>query len=219
MIDFRRRLVAGAVTSLVGAVPLQPALAAVPVQDDIRDIHGPIAVPVHSHWEIYLYAALVVIGVFLLLWKLWRWYRSRPQSPYQLAQERLVMASESMTAERSGVFCDEVSECVRSYVESTFLLPMTRVTTDEFLAEMTSRAQENSTLVPYKDELQGFLLHCDVAKFAGRQMSPEVMGQLLEHAHHFIDSTHRDLQDQAKSQRRRHFLGRFLGRRSAEGTT
>ncbi len=205
--------------SVAVLVPLYSAVAAAPAETDIRDIRGPIAVPPSSSWDSYLYASLAVAGVLIVFWKLWRWYRAREISPYRLANERLEHARASMAAGHSSVFCDEVSECVRSYIESVFHLPVTRETTDEFLAELARRADEVPALAPHKGELQGFLVHCDVAKFAGRQMSMELMTQLLERAHQFISSTQTDLQEQAKTNGRRPLLGRFSGRRNAEGTT
>ncbi len=79
-----------------------------------------------------------------------------------------------------------LANVLRRYLERKFNLPARRRTTAEFLNEVPSIERFS---VPQKDFLRTFLAHCDLAKFAGAQTSPEECGKLADEVRAFISAT------------------------------
>ncbi|MGE4285526.1 MAG: hypothetical protein AB7F23_02820 [Phycisphaerae bacterium] len=75
---------------------------------------------------------------------------------------------------------------LRNYIELRFSLPATEQTSDEFLADVSSR---NVFSAEQKRALEGFLTSTDMVKFAGFSPSLQQANELMEVAREFVRST------------------------------
>ena len=157
---------------------------------DIRDIHGPIHMPGPTPWLLY---AACVLAAPLLGWAaraIARRLRARARvlTPYELAKDRLAAADASLDQQRPDEFAEEVSGAVRQYVERRFAVRATQRTSEEFLAELLTRADVAPLLAAKRPELSHFLETCDLAKYAARSLHRETMQALSLAARRFIDA-------------------------------
>jgi hypothetical protein len=164
-----------------------PAAARPPgaaASDDIRDIHGPIAIrrPTPAWW--YLAGAGGTAGIIGLLVLAGR-RRPRPVAAHERALAELE-DERTLIDEGARAFSIAVSETVRSYVEEAFSLRASRRTTDELLSELMA---DQSPVAAHRVELGRFLRFCDLAKFAGRSFCRDDMNEMLESAKAFIVAT------------------------------
>jgi len=157
-------------------------LHAAPAQtDDIRDIHGPIAVPAARPVWPYLAAAGVLAGAVAL-------YRRR-RAPALTPAARALRALDELrpfTAAEARAFSFTISEIVRRYVEASFPVRAAHRTTEELLADLMRDA---SPVAAKRAELGEFLRYCDLAKFAGWSLSSADMTAMLASAEAFIRGT------------------------------
>jgi len=160
-------------------------LHAAPAQtDDIRDIHGPIAVPAPRPVWPYLAGAGMLAsaaGAVVL-------YRRR-RAPALTPAARALRALDELrpfTAAEARAFSFTVSEIVRRYVEASFPVRAAHRTTEELLADLMRDA---SPVAAKRAELGEFLRYCDLAKFAGWSLSSADMAAMLASAEAFIRGT------------------------------
>jgi hypothetical protein len=186
-------LAAGSGTARAALSPSAPApvssapgvsASGAPAADDIRDIHGPIAIarPTPAWW--YLAGTGGAAGLIAIL-VLARHRRSRVLTP----RERALAALESERALVEGgarEFSIAVSETIRCYVEEAFFLPASHRTTDELLSDLM---RDQSPVAAHRNELAQFLSFCDLAKFAGRSFSSTDMRGMLASAEAFVRAT------------------------------
>ena len=186
---------AGAPVAALSTASRQPAAAtanaaqpAATATEDIRDIHGPISIPYGWLWAAYVAAG---IGLAAATYGGWRWYRrraaERAKQPFEIALERLEKARALMTPERAREYSFAVSEITRRYIEARFHERAARRTTEEFLHDLLARA--GTPLSAYREQLEDFLHHCDLAKFARWQLSVPEMERMHESARAFIFET------------------------------
>ena len=154
--------------------------------DDIRDIRGPVAVPSSWFWAACLAGLLLAAGLAWGGWLLWQRRRKPevPPDPLALALGALQEARALLRPETAREFSIAVSQAVRAYVEAVFRVAASQKTTEEFLHDLTSRA--DSPLAPHRDQLNEFLRHCDLAKFGRWALSAAEMEAMWQSARGFL---------------------------------
>jgi len=156
--------------------------------DDIEDIRGPISIMSPFMW---LYGGIAILLVAIILWALVRFIK-RPKTvvyrkPYEIAFEALQNIRQLMVKEKAREFSISVSNVVRAYIENRFNVISTTSTTDEFM-EMV-RNEKCGALKDHMILLHDFLEFCDLAKFAGCQLTVEQMNGMMDSAWNFVDET------------------------------
>lgn len=158
------------------------------VEEDIRDIHGPLRVAASAFRIWTLMVALVVLGGLIAAWLHFRRRAlARPRLAYEIALEQLERARALMQPEQAREFSILVSAAVRTYLDQRFGVGATQCTTQEFLADLATKPQ--SSLQPYTEPLRDFLGHCDLAKFAGFVLSVPQMQAMHTSAWRLVDET------------------------------
>jgi len=175
----------------VGAAANRPATTApnpIPTSEgqDIRDIHGPVALPgrLPLVWFVASGLALVTVAGGLL----YRYRRRPPLPPHQRALRALEEARTLLGGD-PRMFSFTVSEIVRAYVEAAFALRAAHRTTEELLADLM---RDQSPVASHRAALGQFLQRCDLAKFAGWSLSPLDMTAMLDSAEAFVRATSPD---------------------------
>jgi hypothetical protein len=151
---------------------------------DIRDIHGPIAIPRRrSGWWCFGGAGLAGGALAALV------LYARRRKPVAPPHERALRALTAARAELEGdprQLSFAASEIVRRYVEEAFQARAAHRTTEELLSDLMS---DRSPLALHRAALGEFLHHCDLAKFAGWSLSPADRVALLDSAEAFVRAT------------------------------
>jgi hypothetical protein len=164
-----------------------PVAAQSPALEDIRDIRGPR--PIASLWTLSILCAggaLILAGAYAG----WRWKRRRLAAallPFEVALRRLEHARRLMPLGAGGQFSVEVSDTVRKYIETRFLIEAAHRTTEEFLRDQLATA--NTQLAAHGALLKRFLMLCDLAKFAGWNLAAEQMQDMYQNARTFVLDT------------------------------
>jgi len=162
-----------------------------PTPADIRDIRGPVAIPVP--WVV---PALVAGGVLLALLLGWlgrRWWRRRklrvppPRPADEIALERLEAARGLIEPARAREFCFAVTEAVRFYIEDRFAVRAARRTTDEFLVDLVRTP--TAGLAAHGELLGDVLRQGDLVKFARATLARDEMEALHRSAVRFVQET------------------------------
>ncbi len=159
------------------------------IAEDIRDIKGPVPIPVGWLWLAWALGALVVAlaAFFLVRYWLRRRIPTVPQlviPPHVRARTRLNAALRLLYDPKP--FCIEVSDAVRWYLEERFQYRAPERTTDEFLDELRS----SPLLSPQqKQSLADFLSRCDLVKFARYEPTEIELRDLHESALRLVDET------------------------------
>jgi hypothetical protein len=172
--------------SIADAAVSLPPTTTIPSADsgqDIRDIHGPIAMPARrSRWW-YVGGAATVAAIAGLL------FYARRRKPIAPPDERALGALAEAAVMFEGdprQFSFAVSEIVRRYVEETFRVRASQRTTEELLADLML---DRSPVAPHRTALGEFLRYCDLAKFAGWSLSPADRTAMLVSAQTFVRAT------------------------------
>lgn len=155
---------------------------------DIRDIHGPLGLPM-STLRMVLWLVLPLVAV-ALLYTLAR--RLRPKKggesraalgplarpPHEVALEALdvLEASPLLGSGQVKAYHIEVSDILRSYVEGRFGVDALEMTTVEVLAGLERACAPER----FRDGLSAFLAQCDMVKFAKVRPAPDQCRQVLE---------------------------------------
>jgi len=162
-----------------------------PTPGDIRDIHGPIPIPIA--WLVPLLVAGALLLAALAFWVGRRWWRRRqlrpapPRAPDEVALERLAAARSLLDPARAREFSFAVSEALRLYIEDRFGVLAARRTTDEFLAGLL-RAPAPA-LAAHAETLGEFLRRSDLVKFARAPLDTGEMESMLDGATRFVRET------------------------------
>lgn len=167
-----------------------PPAAAAPPQEDIRGPKPLVEIPVPEKPPIAVWAGIGG-GVLLLLITayLWRVYarRQRLKSPPEVAMASLTDLEKTGEALVAEEFANRAAHTVRQYIAARFGLAAPRRTTEEFLRDLAG--DEHSPLANESDHLRGFLKSCDLAKFAGADLSASQRGELVGAARGFVRAT------------------------------
>ena len=157
---------------------------------DIREIKAPVDIPAGWLW---LWCVLVAIVVAALAFFAWRWWRKKHAGsnglqivvpPHERARRKLREALNLIYDSR--MFCIEVSDVLRAYLDEAFSLRAPERTTEEFLGEQQSSA---TLSLSQKQTLAGFLMRCDLVKFARDEPPVEQLKELQESALRLVDET------------------------------
>jgi len=161
---------------------------------DIRDIKGPVEIPVDRR-QAYIVAGVIVgtLLVAVLLALLLKRRRRRleieqVEMPWETALRELgaLKSWDPLREGRVGEYYVTISGIVRHYLEERFGLRAPEMTTDEFF-ELMSR---DGTLVrEHKDLVSEFLAHCDLVKFARYGPSSEEIGGAYDAAVRLVQET------------------------------
>jgi hypothetical protein len=155
---------------------------------DIRDIRGPLGIPLSP----FRLALLVLLPLLLaaLLFVVARRLRGRrddsprpalgplPRPPHEVALEALAALAGSGMLERGEVkeFHVEASDILRTFVEARFRVAALEMTTREVVAGLEAARAEPR----FRDGLVAFLEPCDLVKFAKVRPGTDASRQLLE---------------------------------------
>jgi hypothetical protein len=156
---------------------------------DIRDIKPPIDIPNGWEWLWYTLAALAVLVILYIAWRLWKKSRERvvvvPLVPAHIrAKQALEQALALITQPKE--FCVLVSDTVRLYLEERFDFRAPERTTEEFLRELSA----TNLLTPeQKESLGGFLESCDLVKFAKYEPGENELRELHSSAVRLVEET------------------------------
>jgi hypothetical protein len=162
-----------------------------PTPGDIRDIRGPLVIPIP-----WLVPALLLGGIVLALllgWLARRWWKRRqlrvppPRPADEVALERLEAARKLIEPARAREFCFAVTEAVRFYIEDRFAVRAARRTTDEFLNDLVRTP--TSGLASHADMLGDVLRQGDLVKFARATLARDEMEALHQSAVRFVRET------------------------------
>jgi hypothetical protein len=151
---------------------------------DIRDIHGPIAIPGRRSSWWYAGVAAIAVGVLAAFA-----FYARRHKPIAPPHERALRALEEAGTMFEGdprQFSFAVSEIVRQYVEEAFRVRAAHRTTEELLADLML---DRSPVAVHRAALGEFLRYCDLAKFAGWSLSPADRMAMLASAETFVRAT------------------------------
>jgi len=158
---------------------------------DVDDIYGPIHIV--STWLIVAYVVGAII-VLVIVWLIIK-YLTRPapviiRKFYEIAFEALHKVKASMNDVDSREFSIQISNVIRTYIEGRFTVVSTKSTTDEFMDMI--RGEKQGALKDHMDQLHDFLEYCDLAKFAGCELTKEQVSGMMDSAWKFVDETKDD---------------------------
>lgn len=151
------------------------------MNEDIRDIHGPIVHAASPNCWPYIIGGVLLIALGYVAWRLVR--RRRALSPQDRALRELRDARALIHSAQPHALSLRVSETVRGYVEQVFDIHAPRRTTQELLDDLM---RASSPVAPYRSELGAFLELCDLAKYARWSLSQTEMADIVDRAEHFV---------------------------------
>jgi hypothetical protein len=182
---------AGTLTTEPVWIEVITSLPADPNAFAIADIDEVVEMKANYFW---LWTALGV--AFLLGIGIWIGVLIRPpktteirrvyKSAHAIAFERLkAIAAENLVEQgRIKEFYEKLSTCLRHYIENRFQLRAPEQTTEEFLEQLKT---SDALRLEHKQQLQKFLEHSDLVKFARYEPNPEQINESLTMAEEFVD--------------------------------
>lgn len=169
------------------------SLSADPNALALGDIEDVVEVKANLTWlwitaaVLFLLAVGVAIGMAM-----------RPKRPVQVKRTykpaheiafevlRAIAGEKLVEQGRVKEFYGKLSTCLRQYIENRFQLRAPEQTTEEFLEQL----KRSDTLQPeHKQQLEKFLQHCDLVKFARYQPSTDQINESLTMAEEFVEKT------------------------------
>ena len=160
--------------------------------DDIRAVKPPVAVPNDWAWAFWILGMLLGLLAAHQAWRYWQKKRVYklivpPAPPHVRARQRLNAALAHIHDPR--VFCGEVSDALRIYLEERFRFHAPERTTEEFLVELQNT---NILALQQKQSLADFLQSCDLVKFARHEPNEAALRDLHDCALRLVDETQHD---------------------------
>jgi hypothetical protein len=160
--------------------------------NDIRGVKPPVAVPNDWAWVFWTLGILIGLIAAYYAWRYWqkkRVYKLMvpPTPPHVRARQRLHAALAHIQDPR--VFCGEVSDALRVYLEERFRFHAPERTTEEFLVELQNT---NILTIQQKQSLTDFLQSCDLVKFARHEPNEAALRDLHDCALRLVDETQHD---------------------------
>lgn len=165
--------------------------------NDIRGLKGPVEVPADLAAWMWL-AGFLVAALAAFFWRRRLWQLARrmfgqeikpppPIPPHVRARHRLTAALAYISDPK--LFCSEVSDTLRVYLEERFRFHAPERTTEEFLIELQASRLLNSE---QKQSLAEFLQGCDLVKFARFEPTETALRELHDSALRLVDETQFD---------------------------
>jgi hypothetical protein len=161
--------------------------------NDIRDIKPPVEIPSGLAWLWWTLAALAVIALATVLWKLLRKQKVVSAAPPVPAHIRAKQKLDEALAliSQPKPFCIAVSDTARWYLEERFQFRAPERTTEEFLYEL----QDTNLLLPdQKASLGEFLQSCDLVKFAKYEPGENELREMHASAVRLVEETEPQMQ-------------------------
>jgi hypothetical protein len=171
------------------ACALLTATVLADVQEDIRDIRGPKALPAWPWIMMALGGGVIGLSIYAA-YALRRRRRAAGHSALSLAEQaldRLENARPLMKPDTAREFGISASEVIRHYIEKRFDVRATQRTTEEFLQAHLLGA--NDALSRHRPLLASFLQQCDLVKFAGASVTTADLEAIFESARRFVLET------------------------------
>lgn len=180
--------------ALIVPPPSTGGVATLSATNDIRGLKDPLLIRQGLSW--YWWGLILLLALVASRF-LMRWIRNLFAAskiaktplipPHVRAKQRLQAALAHIHDPR--LFCFEVSETLRVYLEDRFSLRAPERTTEEFLVEL----QTSEALHPeQKQSLAEFLQSCDLVKFARFEPSETALRELHDSALRLVDETQFD---------------------------
>jgi hypothetical protein len=164
---------------------------------DIRDIKGPMGIPMNLGPPLLILVAIVLTGILarILYRRRRRWdpelRDTRPAAPWRPPHE---VALEALHALESSSFLEDgevkeyhiqVSDILRTYIEGRFRIPALEMTTSDIMAGLGMTGTEATIL----DDLHRILHQCDLVKFAKQRPDPDASRAILALGRRLVEDT------------------------------
>ena len=160
--------------------------------EELFDIKGPIEITDNTATILITAAAILAAAILIALIILW-WKRSKKQRAilaHETALQQLSKAQQLIDAHEVDAFVTLIDQTLRSYIEERFAISARRQTTREFISGLTrGRQAVPKSLAENSENLQTWLEHCDLVKFARGTLTTETMHDMLANLRSFIEST------------------------------
>ncbi|PID77198.1 MAG: hypothetical protein CSB24_02770 [Deltaproteobacteria bacterium] len=144
-----------------------PDIKANIMQQDIKDIAGPVPLP--DDWLPTVFigtAAIIILLLLIFLFVRWRKNRAKPAlSPRQRTEQELAEAKKLFTEARFAEYSEVISRILRRFITTQFKLRATTRTTREFLQQI-QKDKSSDALFRHRDLLADCLSQMDLIKFA-----------------------------------------------------
>jgi hypothetical protein len=172
---------------------------------EIKDIKGPLSLPVNTSLRILLAAIallLIILGVAgFLYWQ--KISSSRKPLEVQLRPEEIalqelkkLLAENLLSRGEIKLFHLRISDILRHYIENRFGFKAPERTTEEFLTELSmAKSQKNAFSGSHKKLLTDFLIHCDLVKFAKHEPTIAESEKTVSICRQFIKETKENIED------------------------
>jgi hypothetical protein len=162
----------------------------------IAGIEGVVEMPAKaSYWWIWVLCAAGIIAAVAS----WFYIRRRQvkelvrifKPAHEIAYERLraLVKQNLIKSGKIKEFYERISDILRHYIEHRFNLRAPERTTEEFLAELPSA---NVLSKSDQNQLEEFLIHCDLVKFAKYNPTAEQIQRTFDLVKNFIETTKSD---------------------------
>ncbi len=161
-----------------------------PSPSDLHDIKAPVPISNPWFWVGCALAALILALAARWAWNKWKSKRLAEAlnipviPPHSRAREKLAAALQSIN--NPPLFCTQVADIIRVYLDERFDLRAPDRTTEEFLNELRHSRVLDET---QKNMLEQFLTLCDLAKFARHEPNLKELERLHGAAAQLIDDT------------------------------
>ena len=163
-----------------------------PGPEELFDIKEPIPIIDNSTTILVTAAALLgaalLIALIIFLWK--RSKKQRAILAHETALQELAKAQQLIEAHEVDSFVTLIDRTLRNYIEARFSISARRQTSREFISRLTTGKQSVPELLAGNSEnLQTWLTHCDMVKFAKGTLTTETMNDMLANLRAFIKAT------------------------------
>jgi len=159
-------------------------------EDDIRGPRDLVVIPAPEKASDALWwglaGGILTVAIVLLILKK-RKRRDDQKSPLATALGDLTDLASTRESLPAEAFANRAAQTVRQYIAAQFGLAAPRRTTEEFLNDLAKGG--SAPLLSESEHLRVFLKSCDLAKFAGSNLSSKQRDDLLNAARGFVETT------------------------------
>ena len=160
---------------------------------ELRDIKGPVELPVNNMWLLAL-IVLIILAIGGLLWfcvrnRLAKSASIKPSNPpWVIAAQQLQELADRdlITQGMIKEYYFELSGILRQYIEARFHISAPEMTTEEFLVSLKSSPE---LATHQKQSLKEFLISCDMVKFAKFKPNPDDVQKSFHLVVKFVEET------------------------------